>query len=355
MKQIHFVKLLFVALFVGAGMVPIWGYTITFKSTTGSDGSTAQTEINNVVSDGSSYLSTISCTKVYNGKSGYGIKLGTSSATGNITLNFSSNGQIKPTKITIKAGRYGSDTGNLNYKINGGSQSSKTLSSTLTDYEITMDGNTTLTSLYLASSTKRIYIVSVSIESDLTETTPSITQHPESATYDQGATPTALTITASGNPTPTYQWYSNTSKNNSNGTAISGATKASYTPSTATAGTFYYYCVATNSKGSASSNVATITVNTVTTYTVTWMVGGQPYTEGNPTTSVASGSKVSTLPTPPADNSLSCAEKFMGWSAQHIGTDPKDNAPADLFTTIDASPAITENTTFYAVFASPQK
>ena len=91
-----------------------------------------------------------------------------------------------------------------------------------------------------------------------------------------------------------------------------------------------------------------------TNYTVQWMVDGQPYTTGNPTTSVASGSKVSTLPTPPADNSLSCAEKFMGWSAQHIGTDPKDNAPADLFTTIDASPAITENTTFYAVFATPQ-
>ena len=187
-----------------------------------------------------------------------------------------------------------------------------------------------------------------------TETTPSITQQPKDATYDQGATPAALTITASGNPTPTYRWYSNTSKDNSNGTAISGATEASYTPSTAKAGTFYYYCVATNSKGSASSNVATITVNTVTTYTVTWMVGGQPYTTGNPTTSVKSGERVTTLPTDPADNSLSCAEKFMGWSAEHIGTNPQDNAPADLFTTADASPAITENTTFYAVFAKPQ-
>ena len=92
-----------------------------------------------------------------------------------------------------------------------------------------------------------------------------------------------------------------------------------------------------------------------THYNVQWMVGGQKYTEGNPTTSVASGSKVTTLPTAPADNSLSCAEKFMGWSTQHIGTNPQDYAPADLFTTIDASPAITENTTFYAVFAKPQQ
>ena len=92
-----------------------------------------------------------------------------------------------------------------------------------------------------------------------------------------------------------------------------------------------------------------------TNYTVQWMVDGQPYTTGNPTTSVKSGERVTTLPTDPADNSLSCAEKFMGWSAEHIGKNPQDNAPADLFTTADASPAITENTTFYAVFASPQK
>ena len=92
-----------------------------------------------------------------------------------------------------------------------------------------------------------------------------------------------------------------------------------------------------------------------TNYTVQWMVDGQPYTTGSPTTSVKSGERVTTLPTDPADNSLSCAEKFMGWSAEHIGTNPQDYAPADLFTTIDASPAITENTTFYAVFASPQK
>ncbi|MDD6641064.1 MAG: lamin tail domain-containing protein [Bacteroidales bacterium] len=160
-----------------------------------------------------------------------------------------------------------------------------------------------------------------------------------------------MTITASGNPTPTYQWYSNTSKSNSNGTAISGATGASYTPSTATAGTFYYYCVATNSEGSASSNVATITVNPVTTYTVQWKVGGNVYTTGNPTTSVASGSKVSTLPTAPAGNAIgSCANTFMGWSTNDLGSGTGQGDPGDLFTT--ESPVITGNATYYAVFAT---
>ena len=92
-----------------------------------------------------------------------------------------------------------------------------------------------------------------------------------------------------------------------------------------------------------------------THYNVQWMVGGQKYTEGNPTTSVTGGSKVTTLPDAPADNSLSCAEKFMGWSTQNIGATPKNVAPADLFTTADASPAIIENTTFYAVFAKPKQ
>ncbi len=91
-----------------------------------------------------------------------------------------------------------------------------------------------------------------------------------------------------------------------------------------------------------------------TNYTVQWMVGGAKYTEGNPTTEVASGSKVTTLPTAPADNRLSCAEKFMGWSTTNIGATPQSDAPEILFTTAENSPNITANTTFYAVFATKQ-
>jgi hypothetical protein len=41
----------------------------------------------------------------------------------------------------------------------------------------------------------------------------------------------------------TYQWYSNTTASTSGGTLIAGATSASYTPSNATVGILYYYCV----------------------------------------------------------------------------------------------------------------
>ena len=332
MKRIHFVKLLFVALLV-SGSLNAWGAEVTFTPSdyagsggaSGSGGSATATKDGVTIASTKAYVDGTTAIREYSG--------------GKLTI--SSSNTISKIVITATSSKYAKWT-------------TKTGSISTDNAVQTWTGASSLIELNADSQCRWNKIV-VTYESGSTETTPSITQHPKSATYDQGATPAKLTITASGNPTPTYQWYSNTSNNNSNGTEISGATEASYTPSTATAGTFYYYCVATNSQGSASSNVATITVNTVTTYTVQWMVGGAEYIAGNPTTSVASGSKVTTLPTAPADNSLSCAEKFMGWSAQNIGATPQIDAPADLFTTADASPAITENTTFYAVFAKPQQ
>ncbi len=69
----------------------------------------------------------------------------------------------------------------------------------------------------------------------------------------------AISVTAVGEQL-TYQWYSNTSASTTGGTAISGATDATYTiPNTAT-GTNYYYVVVTG----ACSQTATSTVSTVT-------------------------------------------------------------------------------------------
>ena len=89
-----------------------------------------------------------------------------------------------------------------------------------------------------------------------------------------------------------------------------------------------------------------------TNYTVHWIVGG---TEQQ-TTSVKSGEKVSTLPTRPANNAIgSCADTFMGWSAHNLGSKTGQDAPKDLFTTAEGSPVITQDTTFYAVFATKKQ
>ncbi len=65
-----------------------------------------------------------------------------------------------------------------------------------------------------------------------------------------------------------YQWYANTGATNTGGTLISEATQATYTASTASAGTSYYYCVvseatagATKAFADAATEACTVTVS----------------------------------------------------------------------------------------------
>lgn len=83
-------------------------------------------------------------------------------------------------------------------------------------------------------------------------------------------------------------------------------------------------------------------------YSVNWMVNGKPYSEGTPSTDVAEGESVETLPTTPA----AIGDKvFMGWTNATIdGT--QDNAPEVLFTSATDAPEVTANTTYFAVFAT---
>lgn len=62
--------------------------------------------------------------------------------------------------------------------------------------------------------------------------------------------------------TPTYQWYRNTTASATGGTAVSGATVAAYAiPANTSAGTYYYYCVATYQGKTVVSDVAKVTVS----------------------------------------------------------------------------------------------
>lgn len=90
---------------------------------------------------------------------------------------------------------------------------------------------------------------------------PSFTTNLKTSSYTvgQGGTLT-LSVEASGTPAPTYQWYRNTTNSNENGTEIQNETSATYSVPTETKNTYYYYCVATNAAGSATSNVATVNV-----------------------------------------------------------------------------------------------
>lgn len=88
-------------------------------------------------------------------------------------------------------------------------------------------------------------------------------------------------------------------------------------------------------------------------YTVTWYVNGEEYNVGTPDKNVYHGDKVESLPTPPTPdegNNVYCGEVFAGWTDKPIDGQT-DTYPDPLFTTIEGSPAIKQNTTFYAVFA----
>ena len=82
---------------------------------------------------------------------------------------------------------------------------------------------------------------------------PSITQQPQSESVNLGSGAT-FTVTGSGTPNPTYQWYFN-------GTAITGATNASFAISTTQASNAGQYTVTlTNQVGSITSNPATLKI-----------------------------------------------------------------------------------------------
>ena len=82
---------------------------------------------------------------------------------------------------------------------------------------------------------------------------------------------------------------------------------------------------------------------------VTWKVNGEEYTVGNPTTSLAAGSKVTKLPTAPKSP---CTEsnQFVGWSEEVITT-PQDDMPIDLFSDVKDAPAVSHDVVYNAVFA----
>ena len=79
--------------------------------------------------------------------------------------------------------------------------------------------------------------------------------------------------------------------------------------------------------------------SSTTNYTITWNV------KGSTSTTTSSGSSVGSLPSTPAD--CSTTRVFVGWTKNSSVS----SRPSDLFTTAAGAPAITGNTTFYAVYA----
>ncbi len=87
------------------------------------------------------------------------------------------------------------------------------------------------------------------------------------------ATPTPLSVAAVGMGNISYQWFSNSVASYSGGSAIVNATNSNYSPSTSTAGLFYYYVVASGSCGTDTSSISTFNVNPNNTITLSSAAG----------------------------------------------------------------------------------
>ncbi|MBI2496797.1 MAG: immunoglobulin domain-containing protein, partial [Opitutae bacterium] len=95
--------------------------------------------------------------------------------------------------------------------------------------------------------------VNFTITGGVSAVAPSITTQPTSQTVTAGGS-ASFTVAASGTPAPTYQWQKG-------GVNIAGATSTTLTLSNVQSGDAgNYTAVATNSAGSATSNLATLTV-----------------------------------------------------------------------------------------------
>ena len=124
-------------------------------------------------------------------------------------------------------------------------------------------------------------------------TAPSIATQPVSQTAQVGAG-VSMVVSATGTPTPSYQW-------SKNGVIISGATVATYSLASAVSGDAgSYTVVATNSAGSVTSNPAVLTVNALpaTPAAATPTTPANPATPTTPATPAAPASPVA--PSTPA-------------------------------------------------------
>ncbi|WP_430410672.1 PKD domain-containing protein [Kordia sp.] len=91
------------------------------------------------------------------------------------------------------------------------------------------------------------------VETPVIDVQPITTQ-----TLCQNSIPQDLEVQASGGlGTFSYQWFSNTVNSNTGGTAIAGATNATFTPSTNTVGTLYYYCIVSQAASDSCSAIST--------------------------------------------------------------------------------------------------
>ena len=149
-----------ILLFLTAFSLHAWGasYTITFNGTVSESTSITTSTTAASITGSSSYVTgnVAAANKAY-GATGDGIKLGTSSNAGSITINLSTSGQVTPTSIVANCKLYKS-TKPATLSVNGATAKNVTA-----DFDdLTFDITTAITSISLRSS-KYIWVKSITV------------------------------------------------------------------------------------------------------------------------------------------------------------------------------------------------
>ena len=136
-------------------------YTITFKDTgTKDDASTKRTTIADIIASGEDFVSEITtATNVYNARSGRGLKLGTSKASGTLVMTLAE--AVKPTKIVFKAMKYGTSENEKSITVN--TLAVTELTGEIAEYTVNYDGETEISTISISTPEKRAYITEVKV------------------------------------------------------------------------------------------------------------------------------------------------------------------------------------------------
>ncbi len=129
--------------------------------------------------------------------------------------------------------------------------------------------------------TTQVFFVAVVHYLEATDKPEFVTNLPEEISVRQGV---ATTLTAVAIGANSYQWYkaSSTTANPATDSAIEGATSSSFEYTSTTAETEYIYCAATNTNGTETSSVCTLTKRSFTDFKIEFR--NNPYTVLLPTT-----------------------------------------------------------------------
>lgn len=147
-------------------------FTIVFNSNSGADASSTSALVDELIADGEDLVADMTANNIYLGKSGYGLKFGTSTKKGEIHLYLTDTYQ--PTRVSVRAAVWSGAGGDDAQTIGVNNQAiTLTGGTVLTDYTVPFDDQTnpdhllTELSIYAQKANKnRFYLQSVTIEAD---------------------------------------------------------------------------------------------------------------------------------------------------------------------------------------------